>query len=138
MYASISSERPSKSATVPENSVEPITMKIPSSRFSEVCIHQVARTSWHVPSGFDNQNDPDDYSCGSGVFWRYLLHGFNQNDDLRTEVLNLIAKYPETNAIFKSAQNPYAYAPWNHELFKEFNALSVLLTAIGILGQANG
>jgi len=87
--------------------------------------------------GFDDQGDYDDYSCGSGVFWRYLLRGFNHNTALRKEMLDLIAKHPETNPIYKSAENPYAYAPANHELFKEFNALSVLLTAIEILKHAN-
>ena len=88
--------------------------------------------------GFNDQGDPDDYSCGSGVFWRYLLRGFSQNAALHKEVLNLIARNPENNSIYKSAENPYAYAPPNHELFKEFNALSVLLAAIVILGTANG
>lgn len=104
-----------------------------------VLLHMVDDQGIVMPysSGFNNQGDPDDYSCGSGVFWRYLLRGFTQNGPLHKEVLNLIARDPENNAIYKSAENPYAYAP-GIELFKEFNALSVLLAAIVILEQANG
>lgn len=87
--------------------------------------------------GFDVHNDPDDYSCGSGVFWRYLLRGFNQNAALRKEVLDMIRENPAGNPIVMSADNPYAHAPFNHDLFREFNALSVLLTAIEILKEAN-
>ena len=87
--------------------------------------------------GFDVHNDPDDYSCGSGVFWRYLLRGFNQNAALRKEVLDMIRENPTGNPIVMSADNPYAHAPFNHDLFREFNALSVLLTAIEILKEAN-
>ena len=105
-----------------------------------VLLHMVDATGIVTPFSkhFDDQGDYDDYSCGSGVFWRYLLRGFNQNPALRKEVLDLITKNPTTNAIYKSAENPYANAPANHALFKEFNALSVLLTAIEILKQANG
>jgi hypothetical protein len=44
--------------------------------------------------------DDDDYNCGSGVFWRYLLGGFRQNAAFRSEVLNLVAADPENNAIY--------------------------------------
>ena len=105
-----------------------------------VLLHMVDANGIVMPysTGFDVHGDPDDYSCGSGVFWRYLLRGFNQNAALRKEVLNLIAENPETNPIYQSAQDPYAHAPFDQALFKEFNALSVLLTAIEILKQANG
>ena len=87
---------------------------------------------------FNDQGDPDDYSCGSGVFWRYLLHGFSQNAELRTEVLSLVAADPENNAIYKSAEKAFTQRkPQNQNtLFMEFNILAVLLAAIEILKEA--
>jgi hypothetical protein len=97
-------------------------------------------------SEFNDQGDPDDYSCGSGVFWRYLLHGFRQNAALRTEVLSLVAADPTNNAIYKSAEKAFtprkAFTPHDplnkNALFIEFNILAVLLAAIEILQEANG
>lgn len=89
-------------------------------------------------SDFDDQDDPGDYSCGSGVFWRYLLHGFGRNPALRTEVLTLIANDPENNAIYKSAEHPQAHAPSDNSLFAQFNALATLTAAIEILKEADG
>lgn len=90
--------------------------------------------------GFHDQNDPDDYSCGSGVFWRYLLHGFNQNADLRSYVLEVINMDPENNAIYRSAEKAFTQRrPLNgNALFMEFNIVAVLLAAIQILSEANG
>lgn len=104
-----------------------------------VLLHMVDADGIVMPYnvGFNNHNDPGDYSCGSGVFWRYLLRGFNQNAKLQAEVLALITENPDTNPIVMSAANPYAYAPFDNDLFKEFNALSVLLTATEILKQAS-
>jgi hypothetical protein len=88
--------------------------------------------------GFHDHNDPDDYSCGSGVFWRYLLRGFQQNPALRTEVLNLIKKDPQNNAIYKSAERAFArFDKNNNKLFAYFNILACLLAAIEILTEAN-
>ena len=88
--------------------------------------------------GFHDQNDPDDYSCGSGVFWRYMLRAFNQNPALRTEVLNMIASDPEGNPIYKSAEGAFARVKGNNnQLFAYFNVLAVLIAAIDILRQAN-
>ena len=88
---------------------------------------------------FDDQNDPDDYSCGTGVFWRYLLRGFEQNSALRTEVLKWVADDPENNAIFKSAENVFTpRKPNDNELFVNFNIVSTLLTASVILKAASG
>lgn len=88
---------------------------------------------------FDDQGDPDDYSCGTGVFWRYLLRGFEQNPELRTQVLSWIANDPENNAIYKSAENVFKLRkPNNNKLFVNFNILAMLLTAIEILKEANG
>jgi hypothetical protein len=84
--------------------------------------------------GFDNHGDPDDYSCGSGVFWRYLLHGFDQNSALRTEILSLVAGDPQNNAVYVSAEK--ALAPEcasDNALFADFNVVASLLAAIGIL-----
>lgn len=52
--------------------------------------------------------------------------------------MKLIKDDPLQNAIYKSAENPYANAPTGNDLFKEFNALAVLLAGIEILGKANG
>jgi len=89
-------------------------------------------------SGFDNQGDPDDYSCGSGVFWRYLLWGFGRNQALRARVLNWVAADPEHNAIYKSAENAFARPRPGNKLFADFNILAVLLAAIEILQEAGG
>src|SRR6185295_6007976 len=76
-----------------------------------VLLHMVDADSVVMPYSldFDNHNDPGDYSCGSGVFWRYLLRGFNQNAKLQYEVLDLITRNPKTNPIYMSAENPYKY-----------------------------
>src|SRR5262249_6412803 len=78
-----------------------------------VLLHMVDADNIVMPysRGFNVHNDPDDYSCGSGVFWRYLLRGFNQNVELRKEVLQLIIENPDDNPIVQSAKNPYAHAP---------------------------
>jgi hypothetical protein len=89
--------------------------------------------------GFDNHGDPDDYSCGSGVFWRYLLHGFDQNSALRAELLSLVADDPHGNAVYVSAA--MALAPEcasDNALFVDFNVVASLLAAIGILENATG
>ena len=88
---------------------------------------------------FDDQGDPDDYSCGSGVFWRYLLRGFGENSALRTEVLSLVSSDPENNAIYKSAKNVFTprVPPNKNLLFVNFNILATLLAAIEILQKAN-
>lgn len=91
-------------------------------------------------SDFDDQGDPDDYSCGSGVFWRYLLRGFGQNAELRTKVLSLVSSDPENNAIYKSAEHVLSpRVPPNHnKLFVGFNILATLTAAIEILKEADG
>jgi len=104
-----------------------------------VLLHMVDDNGVVMPfsDGFDYQHDKDDYDSGSGVFWRYLLRGFNQNAKLQADILKLIKDNPLQNAIYKSAENPYANAPTGNDLFKEFNALAVLLAGIEILGKAN-
>jgi hypothetical protein len=91
-------------------------------------------------SDFDDQNDPDDYSCGSGVFWRYLLRSFGQNAELRTKVLSLVAGDPENNAIYKSAEHVFSprVPPNQNKLFVGFNILATLTAAIEILKEADG
>ncbi len=87
---------------------------------------------------FYDQGDPDDYSCGSGVFWRYLLRGFNQNSQLRTEILSWITNEPTTNAIYKSAEHASARVDSNdNKLFAYFNVVATLTAAIEILKEAN-
>jgi hypothetical protein len=88
---------------------------------------------------FNDQGDPDDYSCGTGVFWRYLLRGFEQNSALRTQVLNWVANNPENNAIYISAENVFTQRqpPNKNLLFVNFNILATLLAAIEILKAAN-
>jgi hypothetical protein len=80
--------------------------------------------------------DDEDYDCGSGVFWRYLLGGFRQNAALRTEVLKLVAADPENNAIYKSAAAAFNGNSPGDELFKDFNILAALTAAIEILKEA--
>jgi hypothetical protein len=81
-----------------------------------------------------NGIDDDDYDCGSGVFWRYLLGGFRQNDALRRAVLSYVAADSENNAIYKSAEDACIGNSPGDELFKPFNALATLTAAIEILG----
>jgi hypothetical protein len=83
---------------------------------------------------FDTQDDPDDYECGSGVFWRYLLRGFHQNAALRTEVLSWVAADPKNNVIYRSAED--ACTPGGSE-FRMFNHLATLIAAIDILGEVD-
>jgi hypothetical protein len=80
--------------------------------------------------------DDEDYDCGSGVFWRYLLRGFRQNAALRTGVLKLVAADPENNAIYKSAAAAFNGNSPGDELFKDFNTLATLTAAIEILKEA--
>jgi hypothetical protein len=88
--------------------------------------------------GFDDHNDPDDYSCGSGVFWRYLLHGFGQNAALRTTILGLVAEAPQDNAVYVSAEKAGAHeCASGNDLFTGFNTIATLLAAIEILEQAS-
>lgn len=80
--------------------------------------------------------DDEDYDCGSGVFWRYLLGGFRQNAALRAEVLKLVAADPQNNAIYKSAAAAFNGNSPGDELFKDFNILATLTAAIEILKEA--
>ncbi|HYV12591.1 MAG TPA: hypothetical protein VE980_16950 [Pyrinomonadaceae bacterium] len=90
-------------------------------------------------NGYDVHGDKDDYSCGSGVFWRYLLRGFHQNPTLHTKVLDLVTSNPEKNAVFVSAEQAFVPVPSNgNKLFAYFNVLSVLMAALEILGEVNG
>jgi hypothetical protein len=82
-----------------------------------------------------NGIDDDDYDCGSGVFWRYLLGGFRQNDALRRAVLSYVAADSENNAIYKSAEDACIGNSPGDELFKPFNALATLIAAIEILRE---
>jgi hypothetical protein len=85
---------------------------------------------------FDDHGDEDDYSCGSGVFWRYLLHGFDQNAALKTALLGDPALL---DAINLSAMNVgERVAKSKNPLFAGFNVIATLLTAIEVLEQANG
>ena len=89
-------------------------------------------------SGFDVHYDADDYSCGLGVFRRYLLWGFGQNAELRKEVLKWVAEDPENNEIYKSAENALSRQRPGNALFADFNILATLTAAIEILKEANG
>ncbi len=84
-------------------------------------------------------NDPDDYGCGSGVFWRYLLRGFGENDAFRQEVLAWVKGDPN-NAIYRSAEYACAHGSPGHPnaLFADFNVLATLTAAIEILQAAEG
>lgn len=89
--------------------------------------------------GFDDHGDPDDYSCGSGVFWRYLLHGFDQNGALRAAILGLVANDPQNNTVYVSAEKALASdCASANELFAGFNVVATLLTAIEVLENAIG
>ena len=81
--------------------------------------------------------DPDDYNCGSGVFWRYLLGGFCQKGALHDDVLSYAKADPENNAIYKSAEDACQGNSPGDELFKPFNALATLLAAIEILSEVS-
>jgi hypothetical protein len=87
-------------------------------------------------SGFNDQGDPEDYECGSGVFWRYLLRGFRQNAALRNEVLSWVAADPENNAIYRSAEDACTPPGKSETHFRKFNILATLIAAIEILGKA--
>jgi hypothetical protein len=103
-----------------------------------VLLHQVGDcgvAAWS--DAFDDHGDPDDYSCGSGVFWRYLLRAFEQDAGLRSAILTLVTNDPTSNAVHVSAQLAgAAKCAIGNPLFSAFNTLSTLLAAIGVLGQA--
>ena len=80
--------------------------------------------------------DQDDYDCGSGVFWRYLLYGFEQTALFRNEVLKLVTADPNNNPIVKSADDACNGKSPGDELFKDFNTLATLTTAINVLEAA--
>jgi hypothetical protein len=81
-------------------------------------------------------NDPDDYGCGSGVFWRYLLRGFRENAALRQQVLTWVNEDAENNAIYRSAEYACTNGGPGNALFADFNVLATLTAAIEILGSA--
>ena len=104
-----------------------------------LCTPDMVDADGVMPSSkeFDDQGDPDDYSCGSGVFWRYLMRGFKENSELRTEILTWVKNEPTTNAIYKSAENAFARVDSNkNKLFAYFNVLATLTAAIEILKEA--
>ncbi len=80
-------------------------------------------------------NDPDDYGCGSGVFWRYLLHGFRTNAALRQQVLSWVNADRANNAIYRSAEYACANGGPGNALFADFNVLATLTAAIEILSS---
>ena len=81
-------------------------------------------------------NDPDDYGCGSGVFWRYLLQGFRNDITLQEQVLTWINQDPENNAIYRSAEYACTHPGPGNSLFADFNVLATLTAAIEILQAA--
>jgi hypothetical protein len=81
-------------------------------------------------------NDPDDYGCGSGVYWRYLLHGFRTNAALRQQVLSWVNADRANNAIYRSAEFACANGGPGNALFADFNVLATLTAAIEILQAA--
>jgi hypothetical protein len=83
-------------------------------------------------------DDPDDYGCGSGVFWRYLLRGFRENAALRQQMLTWINEDTENNAIYRSAEYACAHGGPGNALFADFNVLATLTAAIEILQAAQG
>jgi hypothetical protein len=86
---------------------------------------------------FDDHGDPGDYSCGSGVFWRYLLRGFGEDATLRDRVLNRVKLNPKENPIFKSAEDACTQRiPDDDKLFAQFNVLATLTAAIEIFKRA--
>jgi len=85
---------------------------------------------------FNDHGDGDDYGCGSGVFWRYLLRGFAENAALRTELLKLVAADPLGNPIYKSAEGTSTRIPPENKMFADFNILATLTAAIEILTVA--
>jgi hypothetical protein len=76
--------------------------------------------------------DPDDYDSGSGVFWRYLLGGFNRNSTLRNAVLKLYTADPNNNPIYNSGRDAFDGNSAGSGFFKDFNKLSTLTAAIEI------
>jgi hypothetical protein len=82
-------------------------------------------------------NDLNDYGCGSGVFWRYLLRGFQQNGALRDRILAWVQGDPTNNAVFRSAEFACNGVSPGNALFRDFNVLATLTAAIDILEAAD-
>lgn len=81
--------------------------------------------------------DTDDYGCGSGVFWRYLLRGFHQDAVLHQQVLDWVNGDRENNPIYRSAEYACTNGGPGNELFADFNVLATMTAAIDILQAAD-
>jgi hypothetical protein len=111
------------------------TMKGVSSHLTKNGVVQATTESWPI-------GDVGDYSCGSGVFMRCLLHAFKSNDQMNFAVLSTVQESPDANFIYKSAEDACNTDPNRSEdpdtrLFDHFNVLATLTAAIEILGKAD-
>ena len=66
------------------------------------------------------RNDTEDYGTGPGVFMRYLLYAYQQNADLRADVLSCL------DVVEKTAKTPSTVS---NELVNQTNDLAALVTA---------
>jgi len=121
------------------NSSDPVAQSLPKQIMNGVFSRMVNDQKVVLPmTEAMNGIDDDDYNCGSGVFWRYLLGGFCQKGALKNDVLSYVKMLGENNAIYKSAEDACQCNSPGDELFKPFNALATLIAAIEILPQAGG
>lgn len=107
-------------------------ISITSGVFRQMVTDQVVQPTLNL------DNDPDDYGCGSGVFWRYLLRGFRENPVLRQQVLGWVNGDPQNNVVYRSAEHACAHGGRGNALFADFNVLATLTAAIEILQAAEG
>lgn len=91
---------------------------------------------WYPTSNNHLQShDSWDYSSGAGVFMRYLLYAYKNNPAIRTQVIT-----PGTplNTLITSSANACvngSYPLYGNPLFDQFNQLSILTMAIGMLSM---
>ena len=118
------------------NSSDPVAQSLPKQIMNGVFSRMVNDQKVVLPmTEAMNGIDDDDYNCGSGVFWRYLLGGFCQKGALKNDVLSYVKMLGENNAIYKSAEDACQGNSPGDELFKPFNALATLIAAIEILRE---
>ncbi len=95
---------------------------------------------WKPPTGDLCQWDCGDYSCGPGVFMRYLLYAFQNDKKVRSEVLEPGYKsFIKTNADQACKAGPQDFCSLcghygESELFRLLNYLATLNAAKAILG----
>lgn len=95
----------------------------------------LSTTFWKAPSPAA-KNDPDDYKTGIAVFFRYLLHAYQANNDLRAFLRNTSTVFPA----FVQASADYAANrdSTTEDITQLTNDLAALVAAVAIVPNRPG